>query len=89
MQLALTADWEKYGYDKADRTSGKDISFEETLRRHQTKPNCASFGAKEMRRWWREKDFSTVLQEVSINDEKDMQSIVAEIYHIILNEEED
>ena len=66
-----------------------DISFEETLRRHQTKPNCASFGAKEMRKWWRDKDFSTVLQEVSITDEKDMQSIVAEIYHTILNEEED
>ena len=30
-----------------------DISFEETLRRHSTKPNRGDFGEKEMRRWWR------------------------------------
>ena len=42
-----------------------------------------------MRRWYREKDFSKVLDEVSVTDEKDMQSIVAEIYHTILNEQED
>lgn len=92
----MCADWYRPLFELAVELYGSnvyayyfDISFEETLRRHQTKPNCASFGAKEMRRWWREKDFSTVLQEVSINDEKDMQSIVAEIYHTILNEEED
>ncbi len=35
-----------------------DLPFEETLKRHQTKPNCHEFGEKEMRRWWKEKDFS-------------------------------
>ena len=36
------------------------IPFEETLKRHQTKPNCNDFGEEAMRRWWREKDFSDV-----------------------------
>lgn len=34
-----------------------DIPFEETLKRHQTKPNCNEFGEEAMRKWWREKDF--------------------------------
>ena len=48
-----------------------DLPFEETLKRHQTKPNCNDFGEEEMRRWWREKDFSAILNEVSITSDKD------------------
>ena len=33
-----------------------DISLEETLRRHKTKPNVDEFGEKELRDWWKEKD---------------------------------
>ena len=33
-----------------------DIPFEETLRRHKTKPNVDEFGEKELRDWWEEKD---------------------------------
>ena len=40
-----------------------DLPFEETLKRHLTKPNCNDFGEETMRRWWREKDFSYVLNE--------------------------
>ena len=40
-----------------------DIPFEETLVRHQTKPNRADFGEESMRKWWREKDLSDVLVE--------------------------
>lgn len=40
-----------------------DISFEETLRRHSTKPNRGDFGEKEMRRWWREKDLLDIIPE--------------------------
>ncbi len=57
-----------------------DLSFEETLKRHQTKPNCNEFGKEEMKRWWREKDFSDVLNEVCIISDKDKESIVSEIY---------
>lgn len=56
-----------------------DLPFEETLKRHQTKPNCHEFGEKAMREWWREKDFSDVLNEVAITQEKDMESIVTDI----------
>lgn len=33
-----------------------DVPFEETLRRHATKPNAHEFGEEEMRRWWLEDD---------------------------------
>ena len=62
-----------------------DLSFEETLRRHQTKPTCHEFGEEAMRRWWREKDFSDMLNEVSITSEKDAESIVREIFNTVLN----
>lgn len=53
-----------------------DLPFEETLKRHQTKPNCHEFGEKAMREWWREKDFSDVLKEVSITSEKDIEALL-------------
>lgn len=39
-----------------------DLPFEETLRRHQTKPNCHEFGEEAMRSWWQEKDFSDIFR---------------------------
>ncbi len=62
-----------------------DLPFEETLKRHQTKPNCGDFGEEEMRRWWREKDFSNILNEVRITSDKDKESIVNEIYDFVIN----
>ena len=62
-----------------------DLPFEETLKRHQTKPNCNEFGEEAMRRWWREKDFSDVLNEKIITSEKDIQSIVSDIYDYVFN----
>lgn len=41
-----------------------DISFEETLKRHQTKPNCMDFGEEDLRRWWNEKDYLNIIPEV-------------------------
>ena len=40
-----------------------DIPFEETLRRHETKPNRFDFGEADMRRWWKEKDFIGFIPE--------------------------
>ncbi len=62
-----------------------DLPFEETLKRHQTKPNRGDFGEEEMRRWWREKDFSNILNEVRITSDKDKESIVNEIYDFVIN----
>lgn len=50
-----------------------DVSFDETVRRHETKAN-ASFGAEEMRTWWNEHDVlgvegETILPEsLSLDD---------------------
>ncbi len=60
-----------------------DISFEETLKRHKTKPNCLEFGEEAMRRWWKEKDYSEVLSELSITEEQELQSIVQDIFNSV------
>ena len=36
-----------------------DLTFDETLRRHMTKPNRDDFGEADMCRWWVERDFLT------------------------------
>ncbi len=62
-----------------------DLPFEETVRRHQTKPNCLEFSSMDMRRWWKDKDFSDILCEIPIPLEKECSQIVAEIYTAIQN----
>ncbi len=89
----MYADWYRPLFELAVQLYGNsiyayyfDLPFEETFKRHQSKPNCNDFGEEEMRRWWREKDFSEVLSEKSITSEKDAGSIVAEIYDSVLNQ---
>ena len=53
-----------------------DIPFEETVRRHQTRPNCNDFSEEDMRSWWLEKDFSSVLNEISITADMEKEDIV-------------
>ena len=50
-----------------------DISFEETLRRHSTKPNRGDFGEKEMRRWWREKDLLAIIPERILTEDQSLE----------------
>ncbi len=57
----------------------------ENLKRHLTRAKCHEFGEEVMRRWWREKDFSDVLNETSITFEKSMENIVTDIYNAVLN----
>jgi hypothetical protein len=57
-----------------------DIPFEETVRRHETRNKSREFGEELMRQWWREKDFSSVLNEEVITSEKDADWIVEKIY---------
>lgn len=51
-----------------------DLPFEETLLRHNTKPNKADFGEQDMRRWWIEKDYvgmipeKTITKDISLDD---------------------
>lgn len=53
-----------------------DVSFDETLRRHETKANKHEFNAEDMRRWWREKDYLGVTNEKTINEEMLLSQIV-------------
>lgn len=53
-----------------------DIPFDETLQRHQTKPNKNDFGEEAMRRWWREKDFIGIIQEKTLLSNMDIKSTV-------------
>ena len=53
-----------------------DIPFDETLQRHQTKPNKSDFGEEAMRRWWREKDFIGIIQEKTLLSNMDIKSTV-------------
>lgn len=87
----MYADWYKPLFELSVKLYGTevytyyfDLPFEETLKRHQTKPNCHEFGEDAMRRWWREKDFSDVLNEVSITAEKNIDDIVEEISNVVL-----
>lgn len=90
MEGIMYSDWYKPLFELANQLYGTeiyayyfDISFKETLKRHQTKPNCRDFGEEAMRRWWREKDFSEELNEVRITEEQDMESIVEDIYCMV------
>jgi len=56
-----------------------DISFEETLRRHATKPNSQDFGETEMNEWWQEKDFLGLADERIITNETAQDEILAMI----------
>ena len=53
-----------------------DIPFEETLRRHATKPNCGDFGEPEMRRWWREKDLMPIIPETVLREDASLDAAV-------------
>lgn len=50
-----------------------DIPFEETLRRHETKSNRFSFGEADMRQWWVEKDYLTLIPETFFSREMTLE----------------
>ena len=56
-----------------------DISFEETMRRHATKPNAHEFGELEMRRWWKEKDYLDFENEFLIRNDTSQEDLISMI----------
>ncbi len=58
-----------------------DISFDETLRRHQLKPNKHEFGEKEMREWWKEKDYLGFQNEKFITTQMTQEDALTYIYN--------
>ena len=56
-----------------------DVSFEETLRRHETRPQRDQFGPEHMRSWWLEHDVLTVIPERIIPEISSLEATVARI----------
>lgn len=56
-----------------------DISLEETLRRHQDKPNKDDFGEDEMRRWYKEYDLLDVVDEEIIAEQSSFEETVERV----------
>lgn len=56
-----------------------DLSFEETLRRHATKPNRNDFGESEMRRWWQERDLIGFLPETLLPAKVSLEEAAARV----------
>ena len=59
-----------------------DITFEETVRRHATKPNAHGFGEKEMEAWFHSDDRTNFQSEVIVKESDSMEEIVANIVKI-------
>ena len=66
-----------------------DVSFEETVRRHATKPNAHEFGESEMRQWWKDQDVLNMPCEQRIGEQLSQAEIVDLIHHdvLVLSEE--
>lgn len=59
-----------------------DLSFEETLIRHNTKINRDDFGIEEMKKWWHEKDYIKIIPEKTVT--KDMS--ITDVVEMIIND---
>lgn len=88
----LVADWYRSLFELAVELYGTniyayyyDISFEETLKRHQTRSTHCEFGEEAMKSWWVDKDYSEILNEVMITESQSKEEIVQEIYNDIQN----
>ena len=64
-----------------------DLPFAETLRRHQTKPNCHEFGEAAMRSWWKEKDYIGLIPEQTIPQDMGLEETVEMICDAVLDGE--
>ena len=58
-----------------------DLPFEETMLRHSTKPNRNDFGETEMRRWWKEKDYLSIIPQTILKKDLSLEDVVDLIYH--------
>lgn len=56
-----------------------DVSFEETVKRHQTRAKSAAFSPADMKRWWVDKDFLGWKEEVLFTDEISLQEAFEQV----------
>ena len=76
----LNAEWYRPLFELAVNLYGMgihayyyDLPFEETVKRHATKPNHADFGEADMRRWWKEKDYIGIIPETMIHQSQSLE----------------
>lgn len=79
----LRSDWYAPVFDTiAEQVAGAiyayyyDLPFEETLRRHQTRPKAAEFGEEALRRWWVEKDYLPQITETKLTAELSLDQVL-------------
>ena len=63
-----------------------DVPFQETLRRHGTRPNRHEFGEEDMRRWWRERDYIGWIPERTLTADVGLEEAVERIVRDITGE---
>lgn len=63
-----------------------DIPFDETLRRHKTKPNFNDFGEYEMRSWWMDKDMIKIIPETILTAEISIEKTVELMYQNVMSD---
>lgn len=56
-----------------------ELTFEETIRRHQTRDKAQEFGEEAMHRWWDGKDYIDFLNEQTLTDTDDLSMILDKI----------
>lgn len=56
-----------------------DISLEETLRRHATRPQATQFGGAQMGEWYRERDLLACGSEIVIGEDTSLEEAVRHI----------
>ena len=56
-----------------------DVPFEETLRRHATKPQASEYGHAEMSNWWRDRDYLPGVSERVITADMTADAAVEQI----------
>ena len=56
-----------------------DVSLQETLRRHQTRPQAAEFGAEEMRGWYHHRDLLGIPGEQMIPESSSLADTTARV----------
>lgn len=66
-----------------------DIPFEETLKRHNQKPNKDEWGEKEMRQWWCEKDILGFKNEKLITKNMSQNQVISMVLNDINRNNED
>lgn len=88
----LRADWYQPLFELAMYEFGEklyayyyDIPFNETLSRHQTKPNRDDFGENDMRNWWIEKDLINFIHEKVITKDMELNDTIEFIYQDVIN----